>query len=376
MGCTLLQDFYELKRVYNKKIIQNAELIIIESNINEITYNLSEIERLPLEIIYRNLSYFYKELYFLKTKILVCLLPCPIGNYKIINNMHRKFCLKYGFNLIDMHKYYDKFNLFSFSESVYPFYQHQLDSIMKELGKNICRFLNDFNFPKSLNIINDNPRFKICTPKDMELVNGVLKETQRQNHKYCEKRVFRLEKHTKLKFPKKFQGYFLLGVHTWNEIESDEFCEYSSLIVENKKTSISKESSCYNVVLEFHNKFQIDDKSFVRYNQNDEASYKEYYHSRGSWRLNTRKVKHCDLIAFFLAKSNKIIDKQDLKFFKNLKTFSKDIKIPKKYDFSHLIPPVQVYEEVIKEYCEKLNPQRLEILKNKMKEFKFTSSIN
>ncbi|EOH9843163.1 hypothetical protein ACME7R_001722, partial [Campylobacter jejuni] len=59
-------------------------------------------EKLSLRLIYRNLSWYYEELSKLNTKILVLILPLQRWNYKVINNMHRKLCVRYGFNLIDM----------------------------------------------------------------------------------------------------------------------------------------------------------------------------------------------------------------------------------------------------------------------------------
>ena len=59
-ACSVIQNFYELKRKRNKKIFENAALIITESNVNDV-YNVFEThEKVPLDIFYRNLSWHYK----------------------------------------------------------------------------------------------------------------------------------------------------------------------------------------------------------------------------------------------------------------------------------------------------------------------------
>lgn len=186
-----------------------------------------------------------------------------------------------------MQEYYEKFNLLEFGNRADP--AHQLGVIMEKLGKNIIASLDDFNFPKNLNIINDNPKFKICTPKDMKLLSGTLEEIRMHNSMYDEN-VFRLTKDTKIQFPKEFEGYFVIGVHTWNKGgRYNQFLdEYSNLVLENKMMSLSKESNCHNVVLEFNNDFQIDEKSYVRYNQED-THFTEYFQTIGSWHKNAKK---------------------------------------------------------------------------------------
>ncbi|MCH5322252.1 MAG: hypothetical protein J1E31_01550 [Helicobacter sp.] len=145
-SCTSIQNFYEIKRERNQEILKNAELIITESNINEINHSNS-IRNLSTHLIYYNLCFFYKELYFLKKKICVCILPYPHADYKIINNVHRKLCLKYGFNIIDMQSYYEKVDLVEFGEKADP--SHPLPSIMKLLGRSIITSLGDFHLPKN-----------------------------------------------------------------------------------------------------------------------------------------------------------------------------------------------------------------------------------
>ena len=212
-ACNSFQNFYELKRKRNKEIFENAELIITESNVNDVYDIYESHEKLPLDIFYRNLSWYYKELYFLNKKIVSLLLPNEFENYKLINNIHKILCEKYGFNCIDMQEYYENHALQEFGKTID--WGHQLSSIMQRVGKNIIDSIEIFQMPKKLAITNDNPKFFECTPKDMIVKKGKIKEDYLVNSMYGEQ-IYRLDSNTILAFPKKMQGCCLVGLHTWN----------------------------------------------------------------------------------------------------------------------------------------------------------------
>ncbi|MBX2676478.1 hypothetical protein I8881_05915, partial [Campylobacter jejuni] len=73
-GTSSLQNLYELYRVKNQNIIQDADFIITESNINDIHHN-RPMESLPLDNIYRNLKLYFSKLSILKKKIIILILP-------------------------------------------------------------------------------------------------------------------------------------------------------------------------------------------------------------------------------------------------------------------------------------------------------------
>ncbi|MCH5322253.1 MAG: hypothetical protein J1E31_01555 [Helicobacter sp.] len=126
-----------------------------------------------------------------------------------------------------------------------------------------------------------------------------------------------------------------------------------------------------NVVLEIHNDFLIDEQSYVEYNQNDNACFKEYFCAMGSWHKNAKRIEYCDIIAFFLASNNELTDKEDLKLLENLNTLADlTLELPKDYDFSYLIPPVEVYKEIIEEYCARMDPRKLAPLQKEIKDLK------
>ncbi len=212
-ACNSFQNFYELKRKRNKKIFENAELIITESNVNDVINTCNSYENIPLDTFYRNLSWYYKELYFLNKKIVSLLLPNEFENYRLINNIHKILCEKYGFNCIDMQEYYENHALQEFGKTID--WGHQLSSIMQRVGKNIIDSIEIFQMPKKLAITNDNPKFFECTPKDMIIEAGELQEYCLTNSMYSEQ-IYRLDSNTILAFPKKLEGCCLIGLHTWN----------------------------------------------------------------------------------------------------------------------------------------------------------------
>ena len=299
-----IQNLYEIIR--HKYLAKNAELVITESNVNDITYHFHSYHKLSYQHIYRYLNWFFKELYFLNTKILVLILPYPHNDHKTITNIHKKLCKQYGFNFIDMQEYYEANSLVEFGRRVDIY--HTQARIMCEMGKNIISGINDYRFPKSLKITNDNPKFVICTPKDMELVSGELQEIPMKNSAFNEV-TYRIKKDTKLKFPDKFIGFQPIGIHTWNNtFEWSEYFEfsrntpiYSSLVISNQNQRFSKESSFFNFLAEIQNQsFKIDNESLITLNMN--IAFYEYHTAVHTWHPNAKRVSFFDLISIFLSK--------------------------------------------------------------------------
>lgn len=205
------------------------------------------------------------------------ILPYPYDDYKLISNMHKKFCSYFGFNFIDMHEYYIKNNLIEFGRRIDA--HHQQVSIMYEFGRNISKTIEYFKYPKFSNIVNDNPKFDICLANDLKILNGNLKEIPMKNSMFNEI-TYKIEQDTKLQFPNKYLGFKILGVHAWNNtLEWKEnfpipktFAEgvriYSSILLQNKNIKFSKESNLmHHTFIEVQrDDFVIDDKSFVRIN--------------------------------------------------------------------------------------------------------------
>ncbi|WP_181450966.1 hypothetical protein [Helicobacter valdiviensis] len=355
-SCTAIQNLYELKREKNQEVFKNTELIITESNINEIANNASEHEKLPLELIYRNLNWFYKELYFLKKKVVSILLPMQIGNYKIINNIHKMLCKQYGINCVDMQEYYKEHNIEEFGNRIDS--THQQARIMCEFGKNLIKAIRDFKETKSLEFINDNPKFSFCNANQLEIIKGALEKIEVQNSMYQEK-VYRVHKDVKLKIPNLFENFHLIALHTWNTKSNwkkewgdtckNVFRNYSSLEICNKEESIVKENNLFVNVVEIQRDFVVDKESYVALNVDKPCN--ERFNAAMSWYSDSKKLEFCDLISFFLASPNGNYHNGEIDF---EKLANENIEIEKDYNFNHLIPPIKLYQEIIEEYCEKM----------------------
>ncbi|MBZ7947222.1 SGNH/GDSL hydrolase family protein [Campylobacter sp. RM9939] len=205
---TSLQNLYELKRDRNKIILENAKLIISESNINDsFCYDNSKIYK-TVELLFNELSQF-------KTKILILILPFFNLNSKIVNQIHKKLALKFGFNIIDINSYYENFNLSNFSFLREKDGSHQFDFIYKRLGNNIISNIEKLTICNS----NNNSKFnlKICQAKEID-------ETvvyNRSNSIFNEKCI-RLFDSNLFKFPSKYEGFELIGCHCWTTEEDSD----------------------------------------------------------------------------------------------------------------------------------------------------------
>ncbi|HFP7484551.1 TPA: sugar transferase, partial [Campylobacter jejuni] len=76
-------------------------------------------------------------------------------------------------------------------------------------------------------------------------------------------------------------------------------------------------------------------------------------------------VNNINLISFFLAspEGNYHTEEIDLEALAN-----ENIIIPKEYDFNHLIPPIELYKEIIDEHYTVMDPAKLAPLQNQIKE--------
>ncbi|WP_370525020.1 glycosyl transferase [Helicobacter winghamensis] len=365
---THIQNLYELKRERNQEIVKNAELIITESNVNDIIANGSGFdnkEKLSFDLIYRNLNWYYTELLALNKKVLVIILPIRFWNASIINALHKKLALKYGFNCIDMQEYVDGYQLNKFVESID--WAHMLRAIMREFGRNIIKGLSNFKI-SNVKIKNDNPRFVICEAKDLQVISGTLDKKIVKNS-LCNETVYRLKEWENiLKFNQNFKDFILIGIQTWNTHEAsiltdyDAQINYSSIEISNRKQCLIKEVNSLNIVIEFHNFFQIDNKTFIKVNH-DSQGVKEFYHNARSWVKDAKKLPFCDLIAFFLATpdGNYYEESVDFEALGN-----EIITIPKEYYHNSVIPPIETYKEIIEEYCLIMDPRKLKPLQDQI----------
>ncbi|HDZ5095664.1 TPA: sugar transferase [Campylobacter jejuni] len=132
----------------------------------------------------------------------------------------------------------------------------------------------------------------------------------------------------------------LLGVHLWND---SGICEIQ---IKNPKDQIFNRSLNYN----FSYFFDIYDRQFKFANDT---------------KILNNGVNNINLISFFLAspEGNYHTEKIDFEALAN-----ENIEIPKEYNFNHLIPPIELYKEIIDEYCSIMDPIKLAPLQNQIKE--------
>ncbi|MFG5105195.1 hypothetical protein O8I56_03265 [Campylobacter lari] len=357
-GTTSIQLLYELKRRKNHTLFENADLIILNSNVNEIQSCANEYERLPLELIYRDMELLFLELNKLNKKVLVLITPfffyCDIVNK--VNNIIIYLTKKYLFNLIDMQKYYEKYNLEDIAKAWDG--SHQFSFIMRQLATNILRKIKSFKKTTRLSSCSK-LEFKICCfdkYKKYTIQNSLMNE-----------QYLRISNGNKIKFDEKYCGFKILAIHTWNNTDNTNMNNMkkdwsvlthtiSSCVLENKKIQIIKPTNFMNMVVPIQKEFYIDEFTFISNSQKN--NFTEFYHNARTWE-SFDIVEHLDLVSVFLVRGELIQD--DLN-----KVITDDIIFPPCYNFEHLIPAVEKYKEVIDEYCSIIDPRKLASLQNKI----------
>ena len=355
------QNLYELLRERNQEILKNTQLIITESNINEIA-NHHGYSKIPLETIIRSIEWLYEKLHSLKKKVVILLLPYmnpSFINQQIIDNAHRDCANRYGFNLIDMQTTYKKDNLWNFYGC---WGAHQMASLMKTLGKNIAMNFNNFLPPNNLLMASNLPQFEILSPENMELLVGDIEKKELKNSAFCEN-IFRIANNTKLQFPQKYQGFHLVGLHAWNEGKPKSgsvYNTYSSIMIFNTQQTLIKSSSLIRLFNTINMDFIIDGKTFIEFNSQSlpltELSEAVIITQ------DTQILNYFDMVDLLLAKEGK----WDYTIPDNNET----IIIESKYNFNHLIPDIKLYKEIIDEYCARMDPKKLAPLQNQLTQVK------
>ncbi|MCV3471383.1 SGNH/GDSL hydrolase family protein [Campylobacter sp. CNRCH_2015_0338h] len=315
---TSLQNLYELIR--HEKTINKSDFLISESNINDYLSPMS------LNIILRNIDYFYEELYKANKITIVLILPIPACNdkSKAINEAHRKNCAYYGFNLIDVDLYYQKNNLYDFDQN-YKF--HPMPLAMQELGKNIIKNLHSFKKSKE-NIICSKRKFHIFAPSN-------LAKIEHKNSFFCEKTT-KIKAGEKIIFPKELKNYQILGIHTWNHTSSSTHA-ISSINIENSSFKLVKNFGLINTFQDIQNEKAIcDEQTFLYVNtqiikQSEESSGLSIANEK------TPRLDYVDLIGILLLEN----DNTRIEY-KNHPTNAHD----------SLIPPIAFYKELVLEYHE------------------------
>lgn len=348
-GSTAIQNLYELNRDKNQQAIKNADIIITESNLNEITNHSALFEKLSIEIILRNIQWFYESLARLNKPVCVLILPFwrTKGTEKI-NNIHRYFANLYGFYVIDLKDYYDKNNLRSFGER---FEHHQLSLIYRNLGKNIAKNIDDFkNISKNAFSYNL-PEFKIITPNQM-IKHGEIKSFNPKNSNYNEM-VFRLEKGNFLEL-KEYSGYKIIATHSWLldsegnilTLKRPECYRHSGSLfmgeINNKGNQTIKHFSVINFFCEIQAEPIITNNFILKFN---DENLEPTEFSDHAWMVH--KKPYFDLISLFICTPyDKLISPENI-------PDNEIIKIEN--DFSYLIPDITFFNDCMEFIDEYIN---------------------
>ncbi|EID8611006.1 hypothetical protein LCI50_001850, partial [Campylobacter jejuni] len=190
--------------VQNKKLLEEADLIICESNSGDF--------RLDTDIACQDIYDTYRYLYSFKKKVVICLWSHreDIVKNQIIDSMHTKLSGFYGFNLVDLSKLRRQTIYFLTFDGI-----HMFMSILKEFGRNIAKNFHTLKYPKEINNLKECKKFEVCQVSEMLGVNPSI-------HKYIDRFIgikstlLKLTEDCELKFSKKYYGYKIHSVFSDN----------------------------------------------------------------------------------------------------------------------------------------------------------------
>lgn len=340
--------------------------MIIETNVNE--YDISGLAGLCFQRLAANFELLCKALANLDTKVIFLILPLePRGNtakiVKIIENFNRKKIKQYHFNCIDMQKYYNEKGINPFFVTTDIF--HQLSSLMRIVGEKIIANLHHFKkHPKTHFKM---PNFLIKSPQELFDKNLPCKELQ---NSLLNEKIYKLDEKDVLKFKNSYSGYGILGIYICNFFEVKPY-NIASFILKNTKQKIIKGVASHSYHLHtLEQIFTIDEESFLYFNQDNEAISEGslwIHKNKGCIWLNNapilNNISHIGLSHFFLVKLDENFCKKDI----DLQSLESEENIDIPYDFTHILPPFELYKEIIEEYC-----QRMDVVKQKALQDKIT----
>ena len=352
---TCIQNLFEVVKDKNIEALTNADLIVTESNINELINSNDVKEQLSMATIFKNLYYLYGVLY--KYQKPVCILVLPFkGNHIIINNMHRFLANYFGHNIVDVQRYYNANLIAEFGNK---FGAHQLAVINRNIGKEIAKNIDCFKVSnKNLDI--NLPEFKIVTPENMQR-NGNFKIFNAKNSVFDEV-IYRLDKDNSLIIDG-YKDWQIIGMHSWNLDNNGEIAKIASvnalkldgaIHLKSNKISIVKQTASLNQFCEIQAEPIINNEVIVKFND-EKLPNTEFYHAAKSWLPDSKSLPYFDLIAFLLCKPNPKMKLFDLSVIPT----DKDIEIDKDIDRSYLMPNIVFFKdsmEFIDEYIGHLYP--------------------
>ncbi|HID0733959.1 TPA: hypothetical protein R1612_001244 [Campylobacter jejuni] len=348
---------YNLKREKNQDYINNSDLII--TAVSEKGFpNFYRKE--SNNTIIRNYCWFYKELNNLQKKIVLILWYFAVEkeSEKYLN-FHRYQAKKYGFNLIDTYEYCLQKNILDFFITYYD-YPHPLEQLMFKFGEQIALNLQFFKVPKK---INDSKDISLITI-DIDEMNSINHETScvTSRSPLYRENIYKIT--SKIFFQKKYKGYSIVGIYTWNEgcgIKSNSY-----LVFKNKYIKLAIFVRKFLTFPEFQfNNFIIDEDTcfWTGYELHNDIIKEEQ--NLGYLELeNLEEVNkignETGVIGFLLVKDN-ILFKQDVEG-------EEYVNISLEYDFTYLCHFMLECKQFIEQYNQRQDPRKLAPLQNQIKE--------
>lgn len=333
-----------LKENYNE--LKESDLIIILFNTSDDSY-ISNKERVAKEIYFT-----FSQLSLLRNRVLVLLKHNLNQRFNFfVERFYRKLCVDFGFSLIDFNQ-----NNHSRADILKLTYDntHYFNFVLSQLAEKIAINFHNFPLPKKINT-NNKINFKICFASEM--INSQNCESIKfKCHLFDELKICKITKEIFLRFPEKYENYYIIDVisNNQNAFLMPSLCFKTEKTT--KTTLLRPGLACKGL----NEPIKITNKLKVLYDYLDERINEDKWYPCDMVKSD-KKLGYCGVIAFLLIDNNEI--SIDIEEYEN-----QTILIPKEYNFNHLIPPVELYKEIIDEYCARMDPRKLAPLQNQIKE--------
>ena len=340
---TVHSFLYHIERSENQNTIYNANLIVLG-----IGGGSNDRALIPLYKI------LYKKLWKFNKKIVVCM-----WNHSRLEDDLEKFhyvqCETYGFNLIDVRKYCKEKGIFDFYTGYYD-YGHSFYSFMSGISKRIIGEYEKLQYPKQLSNVIDDADFKIVP--FVEFVNeDAIKKVRTFTHY---ENIYVLQNGQEVKIPSKYEGYTLIGIHTFNGAVYKYIRPkiFTTFVLKNKSKKALVYAVGYNCVAPINAKyFIIDNETFL------ERIFDDTIEKLKPIIRNEQIVKDANLglIALLLIKDNKCLENYEIDYDENFKLSSK-------YDFSYLLDFLIEGKNFIEDYNKRQDPKKLAPLQTQLQQ--------
>lgn len=338
-GTDNLQNLFELVQERNQKVLNEADFIVIETNIND-SHMIPQGH--SLQTIGRNFCWLCEKLYQLNKKVIFLILPFVYDN-PALNALLKANANHYGFNVIDIHKEYETQGLIQFYNTTSAY--HQMSALMRLVGERIIESLGKFQTLKpNASRTEVLPKFAILSPASC-LSAESLTPIHYGNSAYQEV-TYKVMKNDKIQFPKEAEGYAVVGVKIWNLglVRKNSI----SFVLENHKTKVVKTiADGHLLVHTLESAIKIDEATYFRINTENKPMTES-----SVWLHKDRQIcpdiNYVNVVYFYLARGGK---------WDYAIPLHTQVEVESKYEFSHILPDFKAIKEIIEEYCQRMKPK-------------------